>query len=590
MKGITNMFKILKRLKNRDWLMILGALVFIVFQVWLDLRLPEYMKEITTLLQTPNTEMKDIWHAGLMMFACALGSFFIAVIAGFFTAKIAASISKSLRGDIFEKVHSFSFEEIGKFSTPSLITRSTNDINQIQMVISMGLIVLVRAPVMAIWASMKILTKNWQWTAATGGAIILIVVLITVITLFAIPKFKVVQTYTDNLNRVTRENLTGIRVIRAYNAEDYQNEKFEKHNTVLYKTHLFIGKIMSLIDPVMATVMSGINLSIYYIGAYLIEAAGMESKIDLFSDTVVFSSYAMMVIMSFLMLTFIFFMLPRASVSAKRINEVLDTEPRIHYGDYKGNDIKGEIEFRNVNFKYPDAGDYVLEDISFKANKGETIAIIGSTGSGKSSLINLIPRFFDVTSGEVLIDGVNVKEYDKKALLDKIGYVSQKAVLFSGTVRSNIEYGNNPENGDSAVEKAIEIAQGKEFINEKTGGIDAVIAQSGQNLSGGQKQRISIARAIHRNSEILIFDDSFSALDYKTDKQLRHALNKHTSNSTVFIVAQRIGTIKDADKIIVLDEGRAVGIGTHRELINNCEVYREIALSQLSKEELEDVR
>ena len=590
MKGITNMFKILKRLKNRDWLMILGALVFIVFQVWLDLRLPEYMKEITTLLQTPNTEMKDIWHAGLMMFACALGSFFIAVIAGFFTAKIAASISKSLRGDIFEKVHSFSFEEIGKFSTPSLITRSTNDINQIQMVISMGLIVLVRAPVMAIWASMKILTKNWQWTAATGGAIILIVVLITVITLFAIPKFKVVQTYTDNLNRVTRENLTGIRVIRAYNAEDYQNEKFEKHNTVLYKTHLFIGKIMSLIDPVMATVMSGINLSIYYIGAYLIEAAGMESKIDLFSDTVVFSSYAMMVIMSFLMLTFIFFMLPRASVSAKRINEVLDTEPRIHYGDYKGNDIKGEIEFRNVNFKYPDSGDYVLEDISFKANKGETIAIIGSTGSGKSSLINLIPRFFDVTSGEVLIDGVNVKEYDKKALLDKIGYASQKAVLFSGTVRSNIEYGNNPENGDSAVEKAIEIAQGKEFINEKTGGIDAVIAQSGQNLSGGQKQRISIARAIHRNSEILIFDDSFSALDYKTDKQLRHALNKHTSNSTVFIVAQRIGTIKDADKIIVLDEGRAVGIGTHRELINNCEVYREIALSQLSKEELEDVR
>ena len=585
------MVKILKYLEKKDWLLILGCLVFIVAQVWLDLKLPDYMYEITMLVQTEGSQMSDILLQGGYMLLCAVGSMAAAIVVGYFAAKVAAGFSVRLRAKVFEKTMSFSMEEINGFSTASLITRSTNDITQIQLLIAMGLQAIVKAPILAVWAIAKIMGKSWQWTAATGIAVVFLILLLSMVIFIAMPKFKVIQGLTDNLNRVTRENLTGIRVVRAYNAEGYQEAKFEKANEDLTKTNLFTTRLMALMQPSMGLIMSGISLSIYWIGAYLIYNAAMVDRLVLFSDMVVFSSYAMQVIMAFMLLSIVFFMLPRATVSAKRINEVLDTNATILDGNItdgkKGQ--TGEIEFKNVGFKYPDAADYILQNISFKASMGETVAFIGSTGSGKSTLINLIPRFYDATDGEVLVDGVNVKDYTQEALHNKLGYVSQKAVLFSGTVSSNVSYGNNgidtPD--EEVVKKAIEIAQGKEFVEKMDDQYDASIAQGGTNISGGQKQRLSIARAIARRPEIYLFDDSFSALDYKTDRVLRSALKKEIKNATTLIVAQRIGTIKDADRIIVLDQGKVAGMGTHEELMQNCSVYQEIAYSQLTKEELE---
>lgn len=586
------MFKIFRYLKKKELSMITLSIIFIVGQVWLDLRLPDYMSEITKLVQTEGSKMADIWIAGGKMLLCALGSVLMSIAVGFLASKIAAGFSQRLRSMLFKKVSDFSMEEINGFSTPSLITRSTNDVMQIQMLIAMGLQVMIKGPITAVWAICKILGKSWQWTVSTACAVAVLFVIIGIALVFAFPKFKLLQTYNDNLNRVTRENLTGIRVVRAYNAENYQQKKFEKANHDLTYTHLFTGRIMSIMMPGMNLIMNGLPLSIYWIGAYLINKANMLEKIDLFSDMVVFSSYAMMVVMSFTMMVMIFVMAPRASVSAKRINEVLDTEPKILDSNVydANNSAKGEIEFRNVSFKYPDASGYVLSNISFTAKKGETVAFIGATGSGKSTLVNLIPRFYDATEGEVLVDGTNVKEYKLENLYNKIGYVSQKTVMFSGTVSSNIAYGKNGkgEYTDEMIIKAAEIAQGSEFIEKMDDGYNAPISQGGTNVSGGQKQRLSIARAICRDPEIYIFDDSFSALDYKTDRILRTALKKEAGSKTMIIVAQRIGTIKDADKIIVLDEGKIAGMGTHKELLAGCEVYKQIALSQLSKEELEN--
>ncbi len=593
------MLKIFKYLKKKELGMIGISILFIVGQVWLDLKLPDYMSEITKLVQTEGSKMADIWLAGGKMLLCALGSVVLSVIVGFFAAKVAAGFSQRLRSMLFKKVSDFSMEEINNFSTASLITRSTNDVLQIQMLIALGLQVMIKGPIMAVWVICKILGKSWQWTAATGGAVVVLFIIIGIALVLAFPKFKIVQKLTDNLNRVTRENLTGIRVVRAYNAEKYQENKFEKANEELTGTNLFTGRVMALMMPGITLIMNGLPLSIYWIGAYLInkvkvqdQMLQMKEKVDLFSDMVVFSSYAMMVVMSFMMMIMIFVMAPRASVAAKRINEVLDTKPKIIDGTVKSSDVKrsGEIEFRNVSFRYPDASGYVLRDISFNASKGETIAFIGSTGSGKSTLVNLIPRFYDATDGEVLVDGVNVREYELKELYNKLGYVSQKTVMFSGSVSSNVAYGENggSEYTEEQVKKAVEIAQGCEFVEKMEGQYNASIAQGGTNVSGGQKQRLSIARAVCRDPEIYIFDDSFSALDYKTDRILRTALKKEAGDRTMLIVAQRIGTIKDADKIIVLDEGRIVGMGRHEELLKNCEVYRQIALSQLSKEELEN--
>lgn len=586
------MLKLFRYLKKKELGMIAVSIAFIVGQVWLDLRLPDYMSEITKLVQTEGSEMSDIWIAGVKMLACALGSVLMAVIVGFFASKVAAGFSQRLRSRLFRKVSDFSMEEINGFSTSSLITRSTNDVAQIQMIIALGLQVMIKGPIMAVWAVCKILGKSWQWTVATGGAVIVLFIFIGIALVLAFPKFKIVQTLTDNLNRVTRENLTGIRVVRAYNAEKYQEKKFEKANNDLTSTHLFTGRVMSLMMPGMGLIMNGLPLAIYWIGAYLIDKAEMMEKIDLFSDMVVFMSYAMMVVMSFTMMVMIFILAPRASVAAKRINEVLDTKPKILDGSITESkpEHQGEIEFRNVSFKYPDAAGYVLKDISFTAKKGETVAFIGSTGSGKSTLVNLIPRFYDATEGEVLVDGINVKDYKLESLYNKLGYVSQRTVMFSGTVSSNVAYGDNgrEEYTENAVKKAVEIAQGTEFVEKMEGQYDAAMAQGGTNVSGGQKQRLSIARAVCRDPEIFIFDDSFSALDYKTDRILRSTLKKEAAGRTMLIVAQRIGTIKDADKIIVIDEGRIAGAGTHKELLKNCEVYQQIALSQLSKEELEN--
>lgn len=585
------MVKIFKYMRKKEIGLVCLSIVFIVAQVWLDLKLPDYMSEVTKLVSTDGNSMSDVWTAGGKMLLCAFGSLAAAIIVGFFAAQVAAGFSSRLRSMMFNKVGNFSMEEINRFSTASLITRSTNDITQIQMLVALGLQALVKAPIMSVWAICKILGKGWEWTAATGGAVAFLILVIAVVMIFAFPKFKKIQGLTDNLNRVTRENLTGIRVVRAYNAEEYQETKFNKANDELTNTNLFVFRFMSIMQPVMQIIMSGISLVIYWIGAYLInDAAGME-KIDIFSNMVVFSSYAVMVIMSFVMLAVIFILLPRAAVSAKRINEVLDTKPNIKDGIRSDIADKGTVEFKNVSFRYPDAADNVLENISFTANKGETVAFIGSTGSGKSTLINLIPRFFDATEGEVLVDGVNVKEYQLESLNNKLGYVAQKAVMFSGTVESNVSYGEskgNPQLSRSEVEKAVNIAQGTEFVEKMPGQYEAPIAQGGANISGGQKQRLAIARAIYRKPEILIFDDSFSALDYKTDRVLRTTLKQQIKGTTTLIVAQRIGTIKDADKIIVLDEGKMAGIGTHSELLKNCEVYRQIALSQLSKEELEN--
>ena len=584
------MVKLLKKLTWKDFILAAVAFVFIIVQVWLSLTMPDYMSEITKLVQNKGSKMNDILIAGGKMLACALGSLLAAVCTSICASKISSNFSANLRGQVFHKVQSFSMEEIGNFSTASLITRSTNDITQVQMLIVMGLEVLLKAPIMAVWALCKISTKNWQWTASTGVAVVVLLSFVGVCVAVALPKFKKLQSLTDNLNRVTRENLTGLNVVRAYNAEGYQQKKFNDANDELTKTQLFANRTMGTMMPGIQMVMNGLMLAIYWIGAYLISNAQMFDKLTIFSDMIVFTQYAMQVVMSFMMLVMIFVLLPRASVSAKRINEVLDMPLSIKDGT-KENGIdgkKGEVEFRNVSFCYPDAEKDVIEDISFTAHKGETIAFIGSTGCGKSTVINMIPRFYDATKGEVLVDGVNVKEYTQKALRNKIGYVSQKAVLFTGSIKSNVAYGDNGTKGftDDDVKQAIETAQAKEFVDKTEGGVDAFVAQGGSNFSGGQKQRLSIARAICRHPEILIFDDSFSALDYKTDRVLRDTLRKTCADATRFIVAQRIGTIRDADKIIVLDDGKIAGMGKHNELMETCEVYRQIAYSQLSKEEL----
>ena len=585
------MIRIFRHLRTKEWCFVILSVLFIVAQVWLDLRLPEYMTEITALVQTEGSEMAEIYSAGGKMLLCALGSLITSVVVGFFAAQVAANLSRRLRREIFEKVESFSMEEISGFSTDSLITRSTNDITQIEMIVAMGLQLIVKAPIMAVMAILKIQDKGtWQWSALTACAVVLLVTTILIIMFYSVPKFKRIQGLTDNLNRVSRENLTGLRVVRAYNAETYQEEKFDRANEELTGTHLKAQRAMQVMSPMMSLVMNGITLGIYWIGAYLIDAAGISDKLPIFSNMVVFSSYAMQVIMAFTMLTMIFIMLPRAAVSAKRIEEVLDTRPTILDGTASSGEVGlcGEVEFRHVSFKYPDAEDYVLHDISFTAHKGETVAFIGATGSGKSTIVNLVARFYDATEGEVLVDGINVKDYRLRDLYNKLGYVPQRAVLFSGTVKSNVAFGDNgkPPADETEIAAAVRTAQSADFVERLEGQYDGAVAQGGANFSGGQKQRLSIARAICRKPEIYIFDDSFSALDYKTDRVLRSALKKETAGVTSLIVAQRIGTIKDADRIIVIDEGRAVGIGTHDELMASCDVYREIASSQLSKEEL----
>ena len=586
------MLKLIKNFTKKEWILALMCLVLVVTQVWLELKMPDYMSEITKLVQTEGSQMKDILVNGGYMIACALGSLVAAVITGYITSRISSNFSKTIRKKLFNKVEDLAMQEVKQFSTSSLITRTTNDITQIEMLIAMGLQLLIKAPITAIWAITKILNKNWQWSAITAVAVAILMATIATLMVIVLPRFKKVQKLIDKLNGVTRENLTGIRVVRAFNAEQYQEEKFDKANNNLTNQQLFNQKVFAVMQPMMYIIMYMVTLSIYYVGAYLIKDAGMADKISLFGDMVVFSSYAMQVIMSFLMLAMIFMMLPRAQVSANRINEVLDTEISIKDGkiNIKTNNEVGTVEFKNVSFKYPDADDYLLKDISFKANKGDTVAFIGSTGSGKSTLINLIPRFYDATEGEVLVDGINVKDYTQEFLHNKIGYVPQKAVMFNGTVRTNISYGDNGKEKptDEQIKKAIEVAQGTEFVEKMDGQYDAHMAQGGTNVSGGQKQRLSIARAIARNPEIYIFDDSFSALDYKTDSVLRKELKKYTSDATSLIVAQRIGTIMNADQIVVLDNGVIVGKGTHKELLKTCEVYKQIALSQLSKEELEN--
>lgn len=586
------MLKLIKNFTKKEWILAIICLVLVVTQVWLELKMPDYMSEITKLVQTEGSQMKDILVNGGYMLTCALGSLVAAVITGYITSRISSNFSKTIRKKLFNKVEDLAMQEVKQFSTSSLITRTTNDITQIEMLIAMGLQLLIKAPITAIWAITKILNKSWQWSAITAVAVAILMTTIAIIMVIVLPRFKKVQKLIDKLNGVTRENLTGIRVVRAFNAEQYQEEKFDKANNNLTNQQLFNQKVFAVMQPMMYIIMYMVILSIYYVGAYLIKDAGMADKISLFGDMVVFSSYAMQVIMSFLMLAMIFMMLPRAQVSANRINEVLDTEISIKDGkiNTKTNNEVGTVEFKNVSFKYPDADEYLLKDISFKANKGDTVAFIGSTGSGKSTLINLIPRFYDATEGEVLVDGINVKNYTQEFLHDKIGYVPQKAVMFNGTVKSNISYGDNGKEKptDEQIKKAIEVAQGTEFVEKMDGQYDAHMAQGGTNVSGGQKQRLSIARAIARNPEIYIFDDSFSALDYKTDSVLRKELKKYTSDATSLIVAQRIGTIMNADQIVVLDNGVIVGKGTHKELLKTCEVYKQIALSQLSKEELEN--
>lgn len=583
------MFKLLRRFKWAEWVQMTLAIAFIAVQVWLDLKLPDYMAKVTRLVQTPDSEMRDIWIAGGYMLLCAIGSLIAAFIVGFFAARLSAILSYRLRSDLYNKVESFSMEEIGTFSISSLITRSTNDITQVQMIVAMGLQVLIKAPIMATWAIIKISGKSWQWSLATGTAILSMSIIVVFLIIFALPKFKVIQKLIDNLNGITRENLIGVRVVRAYNAEDYQSGKFEVANEHLTKTNLFTSRLMSIMMPSMQLIMNGLSLSIYWIGAYLINGASVDNKLGLFTDMIVYSSYAMQVVMSFMMLIMIFVIFPRAAVSINRINEVLDTEPKIIDGDLKQMPkATGQVEFKNVSFKYPDANEYVLRNISFKAEPGETVAFIGSTGSGKSTLINLIPRFYDASEGEVLINGINIKEYKQRDLYNKIGYVPQKAVIFSGTIKSNIDFGETDGRKPSMddIKKAATIANASEFVEDMEDTYDASVAQGGTDLSGGQKQRLAIARAINRQAEILIFDDSFSALDYKTDKELRANLNKQEISATTFIVAQRIGTIRNANKIIVLDEGKIVGMGSHDDLIKDCQVYKEIAYSQLSKEEI----
>jgi len=596
------MIKIFKYLRTTEWLMIGISLVFIVAGVWLDLRMPEYMATITNIVKTPDDKlfaslgilpenrMAEIWLNGGRMLLCALGSLSAMVAVGFLAAKIGAAFSKRLRSELFNKVDSFSMGEINKFSTASLITRSTNDVTQVQMMVTMGLQMLVKAPILAVWAVIKISGKGFEWTLATGIAVLILVAMMSLILLLVMPKFKKMQKLTDNINRVTRENLTGLPVVRAYNAEKYQEAKFEKANEELTGVTLFTNRAMAVMQSMMPLIMSGLSLAVFWVGAVIINNAAGTETYALFSNMVVFSQYTMQVIMAFMMITMLFIFLPRAAVSVKRINEVLDTESAIKDGTVTGRmpGTNGEVEFRNVSFKYPGAADYVLRDVSFTASPGETVAFIGSTGSGKSTLINLVPRFYDATEGEVSIDGVNVKNYKLESLYNKIGYIPQKAVIFGGTVSSNVAFGE--KSGEAASEEdikaAVRIAQGADFVEKMDGAYSAPVARGGGNVSGGQKQRLSIARAVCKNPEIYIFDDSFSALDYKTDRALRTALKKETRSATSLIVAQRIGTIMDADKIVVLDEGRVAGIGKHKELLKTCRVYKEIAMSQLSEEEL----
>lgn len=589
------MIKIFKKFTKKEILFIIISLFFIILQVGLDLKLPDYMADITKLLETKNGgHVREIIENGVYMLLCAFGSMLASCLVGFLAAKVAAGLAKRLRGLVYEKTMTFTMEEINTFSTDSLITRTTNDITQIQTLIAMGLQVVIKAPILATWAILKILNKNWQWSFATGVAVCVLMMYLIIMIALVLPKFRKLQTLTDNLNKVTRENLSGIRVVRAYNAEKYQEEKFDVANTNVMRTNLFTGRSMASVFPMMSLLISSLPLVIYWIGMYIIKnAKDIGEKFQLFSDMVVFSSYAIQVIMAFMMLIVVFFIFPRANISAKRINEVLETNTKIFDGAVTENNQRseGEIEFRNVGFKYPYSNEYAIKDISFTAKKGETVAFIGATGSGKSTLINLIPRFYDVTEGQILIDGVNVKEYSKDILRKKLGYVPQKAVLFKGSIFSNIMFGDNSDNvsnekAESIVKEAIEISQSKEFVEKMKKGFRSVISQGGTNVSGGQKQRISIARAIARKPEILLFDDSFSALDYKTDRILREQLKMQKKETTSLIVAQRIGTIKDADKIVVLDEGKLVGYGTHKELLKNCAVYYEIASSQLSEDEI----
>ena len=583
------MFKLFKYLKVIDYLYIFFVVCLVVLQVWLDLELPTYIANIIQYLQIEDmsNRVNEILINGGYMLACAVGSLLSAVIVNFFVAKVSARLSANLRFALYGKIESFSLTELNKFSTASLITRTTNDINNVQMLISMGTQSLIKAPIMAVWAILTIIGKGWQWSVATAGAVVALVIITLVVFVFAVPKFKKIQTLTDNINRVTRENLTGIRVIRASNAEKYQNDKFDECNSALTKNNLSANRIMAIMNPGMSLIMTSLTLAIYWIGAYIVEDA-----VDL-ANMMTFTSYAMQVVMAFMLLIIIFILLPRSLVSARRINEVLNTQNSIVSGDFKDEKFYDEavgkedyVVFNNVSFKYADANEYVLKNISFSVKKGETVAFIGSTGSGKSTLINLIPRLYDVTEGELLIDGVNVKDYDTKTLNKKIGYTPQRGVLFSGTVKSNIDFGDNNAD-EETIKNSLKIAQASNFVSKMEDGLDARIAQGGTNVSGGQKQRLSIARAIARKPDVFIFDDSFSALDFKTDRKLRTALAKHTEGTTKFIVAQRIGTIKDADKIIVLDSGNMVGIGTHEELLKNCPIYKEIALSQLSEEELQ---
>ena len=581
------MIKLIKNFEKKDYTLVLLIVILIVVQVWLDLKMPDYMSEITKLVKTEGSNMSDILYNGGFMLLCSLGSLTSTIISGYFLALLSSRFSSNIRKKLFYKVESLSLNEIKKFETSSLITRTTNDISQVEMLIGMGLQLLIKAPITAVWAICKIVNKSFAWTLATSISVIIMLMVVTILTIVVIPKFKIVQKLIDKLNKVARENITGIRVIRAFNAEKYTKDKYEDVNTKLTNQQLFNQKAFAVMSPMMYLVMNMLALAIYIIGANLIMNANLSDKLTLFGDMIVFSSYSMQIIMSFLMLAMIFTVLPRAEVSANRINEVLDTESSIIDGTFDGKtETKGTVEFCNVSFKYPDAKEYILENISFKANKGETVAFIGSTGSGKSTLINLVPRFYDVTEGEVLVDGKNVKDYKLEKLYNKLGYVSQKAVIFNGSVKYNVAFGENGKKKN--VKNAIKIAKAEDFVLNMDDKYDSLLSQGGTNISGGQKQRISIARAIARDPEIYIFDDSFSALDYKTDLELRKALRKNVKDATCLIVAQRIGTIMHADKIVVLDEGKCVGIGTHEELLKNCPVYKEIALSQISEEELEN--
>ena len=629
------MIKICKYLSKSEWFQLFLGLIFIVAGVYLQLKLPDYMADITTLVETPGSKMHDVWVAGGKMLGVSFAAMITTVAVGFITARVAASFTQRLRSLEFRRVESFGLEEIGKFSTASLITRSTNDVTQIQQFITMGLLMLVQSPIMAVWAIVKIAGKGVGWSIATAVSTVLVLGAVGIIMVKVMPKFRSMQTLTDNINRVARENLTGLRVVRAYNAENYQQKKFDKANNDLTNTQLYTNRAMSIMMPLMNTVMNGLTLAIYWIGAYLIDAAGLMDKLTLFSNMVVFSSYAIQIIMSFLMMSMVFVLWPRADVSAKRILEVLDTTPRITDGarrdganDANGKPLRGQVEFRDVSFAYPDSREPMLEHVSFTAQKGQTVAFIGSTGSGKTTLVNLVPRMYDVTDGAVLVDGVDVRDYDVQSLRDKIGYVPQQAVMFKGTVASNVAFGDRSQNGKTIagerasdvklidtstaqglkevqkmrmsaasagaltdaqmddVRQAVNVAQADDFVTRMDGTYDASIAQGGTNISGGQKQRLSIALAVWRHPEILVFDDSFSALDFQTDHDVRQALAKQAHDSTKLIVAQRIGTIMDADQIVVLDQGRVVGKGTHKELLKNCDVYRQIAESQLTEAEL----